>query len=430
MLLILLPFFLASDIGPKPLDYAGHPTPLADMKGIDVEMASEDVKLVLSKAKLDVDAVFHMVNHGGAAEFEEGFPVGPYKTMTRFSVTIDGKPVPFKLVDRNSADPRADRSQEATPDYFGKGAKPADYWYVWTASFAAGGKHTHQVKYSVSLEHQHFYKQTGYVLHTGAAWKNAIGKAVVTLTFGDGFTIGHLRGVSPAGRFEADRVVWTFENLEPTKEHDLAIRYSLNPWKDELARERKTAPLSWSGRRGLTAMLREAPAYHGRKTFTPEELKAYLDALADLIGELKVEDGKPVLPATDPEVIHGPAEIVSALGGLRRGRYYVLESNLPEIFGPLAGEAIQAAREHPTDARAKEVLVAYRKFLGHLLAGELQLDYRPMAENKKAAANPNVKIVGRDDPKDGKVVPMDRLTDVQRKAIEAKAGEADAVLGK
>ena len=405
----LLAFLLGSDIGPKPLDYAGHPTPLADMKGIEVEMAAEDVKLVLSKAKLDVDAVFHMVNHGAAAEFEEGFPVGPYKTMTRFAVTIDGKPVPFKLVDRNSADPRADRSQEATPDYFGKGAKPADYWYVWTASFAAGGRHTHQVKYSVSLEHQHFYKRTGYILHTGAAWKNAIGKAVVTLTFGEGFSIGNLRGVTPAGRFEADRVVWTFEKLEPTKEHDLSIRYALDPWKEDVARARKQAPQSWSTRRGLAATLREVPAYQGRKEFTPEELKAYLDGLADLIGELKVEGGKPVLPATDPELISGPTGVVTAMGNLRRGRYYVLESNLPEIFGPLAGEAVETARRHPGDARAKEVLGLYRKFLGHLLAGDLHLDYRPMAD---------------------KVAPMPRLTDAQRKAIEARAAEADALLGK
>jgi hypothetical protein len=429
-----LPRLAAADVGPKPLSYAGHPTPLRDMKGIEVEMAAEEVKLVLSKAKLEVDALFTMVNHGPDAEFEEGFPVGPYKTMPEFSITLDGKPAAFKLVDRNSSDPSADRSKEADPDYFGgkgrKGDKVADFWYVWTAAFKAGGRHTHQVRYTVSLAHQHFYHQTGYTLHTGAAWKNPIGKAVVTLTFGKDSSLHHLRGVSPfdAARYEADRVVWTFESFEPGKEHDILIRYDLDSWQDDLATARKDAAGSWYGRRVLAAQLKEVPLYQGRKKFTPAELQAWLDALASLISEAKVEEGKLVLPATDPERFSGPADFPNPMQGFVRYRYYVLESNPLETFQGFLDEALAAAREHPAEPKAKDVLRAYRDFLRHLAAGDLYLDYRPMAQNAKLAAERNIKLVGRVNPKEGKVVPADRIPDEKKKVLEAKLGEAEALL--
>jgi hypothetical protein len=426
-----------ADIGPKPLDYPGLPTPLHDMKGIEVERAAEEVRLVLSMSKLEVDVVFDMVNHGAAAEFEEGFPVGPYKSMTEFSITMDGMAVPFKLVDRNSADPRADRAKESDPDYFGprketRREKAADFWYVWMAPFKAGGRHTHQVRYTVSLAHQHFYHETGYILHTGAAWKNPIGKAVVTLTFGKDIGIHHLRGVSPSDgvRFEKDRVVWTFEKFEPTKEHDIAIRYGLESWQDEIVQEKKEAPRSWYARRSLAATLREVPTYQGRKKFAPAELKEYLEVLGSLVGEVKVEDGKPVLPATDPERFNGPAGFVNPMEGMVRTRYYLLESNLAETFGGLFDEAMETARQHPDEPKAKEVLGAYREFLRSLLAGDLHLDYRPMAVNRKIAAERNIKITGRPGSKDGKVVPMDRLTDEQRKALEDRVAQADGLLGK
>lgn len=431
---VVLPFAGAADIGPKPLDYAGHPTPLGDMKGIEVEMASEDVKLVLSPGKLEVEAVFHMVNHGADVEFEEGFPVGPFKSMTAFSIEMDGKAAPFKLVDRASSDPRLDRSKEANPDYFGgKGGrreKVADFWYVWNAPFRKGGRHVHTVRYTVGLDHQHFYKQTGYVLHTGAAWKNPIGKAVVTLTFGKGFGPMNLRQFSPleGARLDGDRVVWTFEKFEPGKEHDLRIGYSLASWKDEIEQLRKEAPRSWSVRRGLQATLKALPSYQGRKAFTPEELGAYLDALSGLISEGRMEDGKFVLPATDPEHISGPADAPPLLDGFMRSRYYVLESSPAETFGALFDEALAAAREHPGDARAKKVLGEYRDFIRRLLAGELHLDYRPLAQNAKLAAERGIRISGRPDPKEGKIVPADRVSEEEAKELKVRLAEAEPLL--
>jgi hypothetical protein len=425
----------AADIGPKPLDYAGQPTPLRDMKGIEVEMASEDVKLVLTKTQLEVEAAFNMVNRGGDVEFEEGFPVGAFKSMTGFSITMDGAAVPFKLVDRASADPTLDRSKEKDPDYFGddkkpRREKPADFWYVWNASFKKDGRHLHMVKYAVSLEHQHFYHETGYILHTGAAWKNAIGKAVVTLTLGSGVTIEHLRQVHPldAARYEADRVVWTFENLEPTKDHDIRIRYASESWKAEIEKDKKEAASSWNARRAVACDLKLVPAYQGRKTFAPSELKEYLDALAALVSEAKIEDGKFVMPACDPERVSAPPGVTSLFQGMMRPRYYVLESTLWDMFGEYLDEALAVARDNPSEPKAKEILRSYREFFRHLLAGDLYLDYRPLAVNAKIAAERNIHISGRKDPKEGKIVLADRVPDEKRKVLEPKLADAEALL--
>jgi hypothetical protein len=399
-----------TDIGPKPLSYAGHPTPLHDLKGVEVEMAAEDVKLVLHKTKLDVEAVFHMLNHGADAEFEEGFPIGAYRNMTGFSVAIDGKPLPFKLVDRRSADPTADRSAEPEKDLFSGKNKEPDFWYVWTAAFKAGARHTHVVKYSVSLEHQHFYHQTGYILHTGAAWKNPIGKATVTLMFGEGAGVDHLRGVQPfdEARFQSDQVSWTFENLEPSKAHDIVINYNVNPWKEDVAKLRTDA--SWYGRYALTATLKELPRYQGRKDFTPGERADYLDALRSLVSELKRNDGWWSFPATDPERVSGPPELTKLFEGRFRPRYFLLEDDILRTFQRYLDDVLAVARTHP--AEAKETVKAYRHFLGRLADGSLHLDYGQLKEGKHA----------------GKIVPARALTPEEAKTLEAKLAEADALL--
>ncbi|HEX7898574.1 MAG TPA: hypothetical protein VF950_12490 [Planctomycetota bacterium] len=399
-----------SDIGPKPLSYGGQPTPLKDMPGIEVEMAAEDVKLVLHRSRLDVEVVFHMLNHGPDAEFEEGFPVGPYRTMKGFAFTIDGKPLPFKLVDRKSADPKADRSAEPEKDLFKGDAKEPDYWYVWTAAFKAGARHTHVVKYSVDLSHQHFYHQTGYILHTGAAWKNPIGKATVTLTFGEGTSVDHLRGVRPFdnARVQSNQVAWTFENFEPTKAHDIVIGYDLDTWKEDVAKLRADA--SWNGRRALAATLKELPGWQGRKTFTTQELRDYLDALGGLVSEGAMEDGKFVFPGTDPEQVSGPPELTKLFAGQTRMRYYVLEDDILHMFQGFLDEALAAARAHPAEAKA--TLTLYRDFLRRLANGEVHVDFRKLSGGRNA----------------GKVLPARALKPEEKKTLEAKLAEADALL--
>lgn len=420
--------FLATDVGPKPLSYAGQPTPLHDMKGVEVEMASEDVKLVLHKTKLDVEAVFHMLNHGADSELEEGFPVGAFRTMTGFSITVDGRPLAFKLVDRTSADPKADRSAEPQKDLFKGNVKEPDYWYVWAAAFKAGARHTHVVRYSVDLSHQHFYHQTGYILHSGAAWKNPIGKASVTLTFGEGTSVDHLRGVQPfdAARLQSDQVVWTFEKFEPTKAHDIVISYDVDTWKEDVAKLRGDA--SWNGRRALAATLKELPSYQGRKTFTPAELRDYLDALAGLISEGKMEDGKYVFPACDPEVVSGPPGIESLFAGMYRLRYYLLEDDILHLFQGYLDEAATLVRAHPAEPKTREVLSLYRDFLRRLNTGELHLDYRKLAENAEVSKKRNIRISGRPDPRDGKILPVRPLKPEEKKTLEAKLAEVDALL--
>ena len=74
---------LNADIGPKPSKIGPGLAPTSDMPGINVEMTSEKVDLVLTRSKgddeqLSVTADFNMTNLGdGATSFEIGFPIPP-----------------------------------------------------------------------------------------------------------------------------------------------------------------------------------------------------------------------------------------------------------------------------------------------------------------------------------------------------------------
>src|SRR5205085_3849691 len=135
--------------------------------------------------------------------------------------------------------------------------------------------------------------------------------------------------------------------FEPTKDHDIVIRYDLETWKEHIAKLR--ADGSWNGRRAVASTLKELPAYQGRKDFTPAELRDYLDALAGLISEGKMEDGKYVFPACDPERVSGPPGSESLFAGMWRLRYYLLEDDILHMFQGYLDEAQATAVAHPTE---------------------------------------------------------------------------------
>jgi len=376
LLMICLACPLLADIGPKPRKTAPGPLPQGDLESINVEMTSEEVKLVLSKGKdgddlLDVEATFHMTNLGDATTFEIGFPCGPYTNMKDFSIQTEGVAQEFELIDRRAGGAGEDRNGDFDRQ---------DYWYVWDASYAAKAKVTHVVRYKLEIFHFSEYRDTGYVLNTGAGWKNKIGKAVVSLSFGAGLSADNIDGVSPGRGLEYKDGVytWTFTDLEPTTADNIDISYNNRYTYGELLKQYKEeAPKFWSSKKELVYHTRKAPQRFGREKMNEAELAEYVAALTGLLDELAEDGEKVTMPATSPTRIDwGDAEIPEALRKQMEEemgedtRDYAYKGEAHSLLNLYKG-VVELARENADATGVKPMLERWNKLVGAFLGGNL-----------------------------------------------------------
>lgn len=383
--LLALPVY--ADIGPKPRSTApGLELTGKDFEGINIEMTSEDVQLMLSKPgkdsalRLEVQVTFNMTNLGDAVNFEVGFPIGAVHNMNDFSVTTDGKAHDFELIDRNSKDKRKIGESEARK-YDMEGRR--DYWYVWNASYAAKTKCVHVVKYTLNVWHHSDWRHTGYILHTGAAWKNPIQKATVTLRCGEGLTLDHIYALGPVGncKVHSDRVEWLFENFEPTEKDNIRVELNVRrTWTRDVQILREESKTYWSAKGELAHRLAQTPARNGRATFNDTELEDYLNALGAVISELAEKDGKWVMPADDPVRVYNDDDDTDDSEMKRAMRDFLKrERDLRSYAHKQSGNyllawfdrALDMAKNYPQSAKAKEVLGSYEMLLGHFFDGKL-----------------------------------------------------------
>lgn len=355
-----LPAF--ADIGPKPRSEAPGLEATGDMKGVDVEMASEEVTLVLGRAdrdqwvdKLSVEATFEMINTGAAAKFEEGFPIGPVKNMKGFRAEIDGKAVEPRLVDRYEG--RVKPVTEAEADKYDDSGRH-DYWYVWDAEYPAGATRVHKVAYVLELFGYSEHRSASYVLSTGARWKNAIGRATVTFRCEKPLSLDHVRSARPlSGAATADAITWTFEKLEPTEDDDISVLYNFkDTWDEGLARLRADARVHWSAKKELAWTLGRAQERFARAELTKEERAAYLDAVRSILDEGAAKDGGFEFPADELQRLQVgddiPPEVREEIekNRTREARDYAFpgqSAQLFEFFDPL----LEAAKKDPAAAR-------------------------------------------------------------------------------
>jgi hypothetical protein len=332
------------------------------MKGVDVEMSAEQVTLVLGRAdrdqwvdRLSVEATFEMKNTGAAAAFEEGFPIGPVKNMKGFRAEIDGKPVEPKLVDRYEG--RVKPVTEAEAEKYDDTGKH-DYWYVWDAEFPAGATRIHKVQYALELFGFSEHRSASYVLSTGARWKGAIGRATVTFRCEAPLTFDHVRSARPlSGAAKDGAIAWTFENLEPTEDDDVTVRYNFREsWADGIARLRGDAKAHWSAKKELAWTLGRAQERFARAEPTKEERAAYLEALGAVLDEGVAKDGGFEFPADELQRLQVgddiPPEVRAEIekNRTREARDYTLPgqgAQLFEFFDPL----LEAAGKDPAAAR-------------------------------------------------------------------------------
>jgi hypothetical protein len=365
LVLVLSVVSLASpalaDIGPKPTTLGRSPGPSGpDVSGIAVAMAEETVDLTLRRdgdaEKLDVRAVFRMRNDGETATFETGFPIGAYRNFESFSIRNGEASLDFDLVDRAAAPPAGDRDGRTR---FGRSE---DYWYVWQAEYPGKSVSTHEVRYTVDLRSPALNRtgSAGYVLHSGAGWKGPIGKAVVTLRAGAGFTLDHLQHVQPTdgGTRHADRIVWTFSEFEPTGAHDILVGWSEVSLTERLEKAREEAKTSWAGRARVAGTLDLAHKTRLRER-TPEELREYLDAIAALVSERGTDGDRVTLPASRGEDRRGYASDPDTLF-----RWMDVLSDLVE--------------RHPASEAARALLRVYVDLCEAFLSGRLLVGGEPL----------------------------------------------------
>jgi hypothetical protein len=212
---------LGADVAPEPMHEASslsrknkHSSPII--------MEEEEVFLTLSPGKMDVKVIFYMKNPTRKKiRLEEGFPEGP----------ISGSLKNFKVFHGNKKPDISVKNIHAGKTFkvLGKVLPyEADYWYLWKATYRPGKTEKITVTYSMNLEKDNEYGRTGYILHTGAGWAGNIGKAVVHLKLVDGFSLGHLREVSPLKNFKFNKkkFTWTFKDFEPGKEDDIHVFFN------------------------------------------------------------------------------------------------------------------------------------------------------------------------------------------------------------
>ncbi|NUN50142.1 MAG: hypothetical protein HUU15_15045 [Candidatus Brocadiae bacterium] len=354
-----------ADVGPKPRMYAEGMVPRGDMEGLEIEMTAEEVNLTLEATgekrseKLVVDAVFYMTNLGDAVEIEEGFPVGPVPNMSKFKVEIDGKPVDFELVNLRPGAPKTKRR--------GVEDEAGDYWYIWKAKYPARAPSRRVVHYEVGLHHRYYTGvTTSYVLHTGGPWKNAIGKAVVTLRTKNLpaahiFALSPTRGLSRTG----DVWTWTFENLEPTEADNIRIGYDCEEtWEEEIERLKPMAEQFLGAKFRMCTRRLEAACRDGRRTMTESEL-------ADVCAALKAAVAEAVATETGMEVKAYPSD-----------KYPTTSTRWGEFLFETYGAVVDLAEAHPASVEVAEVLSVWTRLAQALSAGTLIADKQKVEPRK------------------------------------------------
>ncbi len=163
-------------LGGSPHLLKGHPS---------VSMKNEVVQIDIKDKLITVDCKFVFQNSGPACTVRMGFPdqgLGaeePYQgeplpplsklkaTFLSYQSYVNGKNVPTRLI------PTSDRGL---------------FWHEKTVKFPADNELVVRDVYTLNPGQQvtnenGIYKQTGYVLHTGASWRGPIGQAEVIINF-------------------------------------------------------------------------------------------------------------------------------------------------------------------------------------------------------------------------------------------------------
>lgn len=244
---------LNADVAPDPRGIARGVEPYGE--NVPIAMKWEEVDLVPAPERLDVTAVFGLLNTGPAdLSIDVGFPELRGQPLHDFKVDVEanGKPAAVQRIE-----PVKTRSGQRKPSTLPEWVafRGYDRWHSWRMDFPRGVERKVTVRYWVAPTPSHFAPDpgypaeiraklailtTGYILHTGSLWSGPIGRAVVRIHYSDAFPRTLVRRLSPPWRNwrqkEAPPSPWTYDektrtdtlvftDLKPTWQHDIEIDY-------------------------------------------------------------------------------------------------------------------------------------------------------------------------------------------------------------
>lgn len=198
----------------------------------DVIMESEEITVDLEKNKVECIFVFH--NTGKSKNVYMGFPGklsheedGSGLTdaanleLKNFKTFVKGKELPVTY-------------EKSTKNIDGETSGKLKYseYYTFTVPFEAGEKVTVRNTYDFIPTYDSMGTvYSGYVLKTGAMWKDTIGSAKVTFKLGK-IKPYQIEKLKPGGfKFVGNNIVWERTNFEP--KYDLMIEYNTYHYNKE-----------------------------------------------------------------------------------------------------------------------------------------------------------------------------------------------------
>jgi tetratricopeptide (TPR) repeat protein len=239
VVLFLFPSSAAADIAPPAQPPGSNLQPGSETT--QVQMQAETVLIEVqastparSLGQAHVTAGFTMHNLGDAAEsMAVRFPVSGsdgsfgYPLIKDLQVKVNGKSVATRHI--MGEDPN-----------FGRDQVP---WAEFDANFPPGQDVQIRVSYTLEASGEYPFIWFKYILSTGAAWKDAIGKAdlIVRLPYPASdqnvlFNPADPHDKStPGGVISGNEIRWHFENLEPTADDNFEVDLVMpSAWKNSL----------------------------------------------------------------------------------------------------------------------------------------------------------------------------------------------------
>jgi hypothetical protein len=262
-----------------------------------------------------------------------------------------------------------------------------DLWYLWKAHFPAGKRQTIVVTYDYIIGGMNYTRRrTGYILATGAGWKNPIGKAKIVLEIAGSLQHANVFGVQPERNLRWDgenTYTWEFTDLEPTDRDNIRILYDNNEkYVADVERTRESARTNWSSKVYLKNKIQGAASREGR-AMTEAEREDYLTALEDLSGDIQRKGARVDFLRREGDPRSGTRD--------RFWRAYTAAERLDD--------AIQVCQRFPESKRAWKILEVCTTISEALLGGTLHaLGKRVGFRNEEQAKRygPRIKLLGEE----------------------------------
>lgn len=207
-----------------------------------IQMQKERVSIQLYKGFAVVKGEYWMYNHSDEIiSMQSGYPINAnystykdgydlteiwFDTLYQIKVKVDGVPTSTQFNSFQEEDYSNHIEQYNNNE-----------WHTWETSYKANGTTRLEVYFILETNDANIrqgyngkdYNSFIYVLETGATWKPPIGEGTVLVELMDGLNVKDIEGISPFNIFSVDkeknRLLYQFENLEPTREDNIAITY-------------------------------------------------------------------------------------------------------------------------------------------------------------------------------------------------------------